>query len=114
LFEAVVFGIYGNWLISFLDKISFEEVMVWYQPLCVGVSFASLLMLFSFSIFRPNLVTRWFGFMMGFAHAIGNYGALWAEGLQHHINLNVFFWVGFALFGIIYLIELQRIRQARR
>ena len=112
LFEGVVIGIYGNWLISFIDKISFEFAVYQglYQSLCVGGSFATLLMLFAFSIFRPALVTRRTGFILALGHAVGNYGALWAEGWT--TKLHTFYWIGTFLFAIIYFIELQRVAQA--
>jgi len=114
LFEGLVIGIYGNWLISFADKISFEKFLVWYQPLCVALSFFTLIVLFAFSMFRPKLVTEWFGFIIGFGHLVGNCGALLAEGLLQKNDLKVFFSIGSVLFLIIYSIELQRIVQARK
>lgn len=55
LFEAVVIGIYGNWLISLVDKVSFLKepnvfgvVFIGYQVMAVGLSFATLLILFAF------------------------------------------------------------------
>lgn len=118
LFEALVIGIYGNWLISFVDKISFLKfpislnVFSWgYQIVCVALSFATLLILFAYSIFAPNAVTRWFGPLLGFGHIVGNYGALYAE--EFTMPLIVFFSIGVALFLVIYIIELRRIRLTR-
>lgn len=118
LFEVLVIGIYGNWLISFIDKISFlkEPVVLGvifsgYQVWCVGLSLATLLLLFAFSIFLPNAVTRWFGFILGIGHVVGNYGALFAEGFT--MPLLVFYSIGVVLFLIIYTIELRRVRISR-
>jgi hypothetical protein len=113
LFEGIVIGIYGNWLISFVDKLSFGEVLVWYQPLCIFSSFFSLLLLFAFSIFRPRVVTRSFGFLLGFCHVVANFGALYAEGLADMLDLKVFYWLGVALFLLIYIVEIRRVANAR-
>ena len=81
LFEAVVIGIYGNWLIDLLDKVIFEkEIWIfgfYYQPLCMVTSLITLFFLFVYSIFAPELVTRRFGFILGYGHAIANLGAIW-------------------------------------
>ena len=119
LFEALVFGIYGNWLISFLDKISFTKFPSifnifgeGYQIVCVGLSFSCLLILFAYSIFRPNAATKWFIMILYLGHVVGIYGAFFVEGLT--IPNTVFLLIGFTLFAIIYLIELQRIKIGRR
>jgi hypothetical protein len=119
LFEGIVIGIYGNWLISFIDKISFLRepivlgvVFIGYQIMAVGLSFATLLILFAFSMFRPDTVTRWFGFVLGVGHVVGIFGALFAEGFT--ISLTVFYCIGVILFLIIYTLELRRVRMSRR
>jgi predicted ferric reductase len=118
LFEALVFGIYGGWLISFVDKISFLKypaafnIFSWgFQIACVALSFSTLLILFGYSIFRPNFLTRWLAFILGIGHEVGNYGALWAETWT--MQLLVFFLIGTILFFIIYAIELRRTRITR-
>jgi hypothetical protein len=123
LFEAVVFGLYGGWLISFVDKISFSDKAIssifliftassWaYQGVSVALSFFTLLLLFGFSMFKPNFMTRSWAFILGFGHSISNYGALWAEGLT--IRLFMFWVIGTLLFCIIYAIELRRVRTTK-
>ena len=118
LFEALVIGIYGNWLISLVDKVSFLKepnvfgvVFIGYQVMSVGLSFATLLILFAFSIFRPDTVTRWFGLILGVGHVTGNYGALWMEGWT--TPLYIFYLIGLVLFCIIYSVELTRVRISR-
>jgi len=123
LFEAVIFGLYGGWLISLVDKISFSDRIVgffftvlgtpsWvYQGSCLGLSFVTLLLLFGFSMFKPNFMTRRMAFVLGFGHIAGNYAVLWAEGLTSRL---VIFWaIGTCLFFIIYAIELRRVRIVR-
>jgi len=86
LFEGIVIGIYGNWLISLLDKITFTRVFVifgislgWLQPLSLFLSFFSLLILFSYSIFAPHVVTKKFWALVGIGHHVGNLGVIWVE-----------------------------------
>jgi len=118
LFEALVFGIYGNWLISFIDKISFLKfpvsfnIFFWsYQFVCVALAFSSLLLLFGFSIFRPNETSKLFMYIMYLGHAIGIFGAFTVEGWTVS-NLS-FYFIGLTLFLIIFLIEGKRVRIQR-
>jgi len=116
IFEALVLGIYGNWLISLLDKVSFEKSVwifgIWYQSLCISLSFLTLIVLVGYSIFAPMFLTTRFGFILGFGHVAGNYGALWAEGFTWFTHF--FFWLGTFLFLGIYIIELRRAAITRR
>jgi len=119
LFEAVVFAIYGNWLISLLvDKISFSKFPSsfnvfgeWYQAVCVGLAFLCLLILFAYSIFSPHAIRNWFIFVLYLGHVFGIYCALYIEGWTKS-NL-IFFLIGFILFWITFFIELRRIRISR-
>lgn len=115
LFEGIVIGIYGNWLISLLDKITFSRVLVLYgisfdylQPLSLLLSFSTLLILFGYSIFVPHVVTRGFWALVGAGHLVGNFGALWVEG--YTFKFAFFYVVGFVLFTILYYFESFRIR----
>jgi len=119
LFEGIIIGIYGNWLISLLDKISFTKVTVifdivfwWYQPTCMILSFSCLILLVFFSIFRPHLVTRRLVFTLATGHFVGNYAGLWAEGFT--IKTLFFLLIGTFLFFILYFIEIERMRIGRR
>jgi len=119
LFEAVVFALYGNWLISLLvDKISFSKFPAsfnvfgeWYQAVCVGLAFFCLIILFAFSIFAPNSVRNWSVFVIYTGHVVGIYAAFSVEGWTRS-NL-VFFFIGLALFWTTFVIELRRIRLSR-
>lgn len=120
LFEAVVFALYGNWLISLIvDKISFERMPaifnlfgIWYQEVCVGLAFFCLIILFVYSIFRPNAVTKTFLFIIYIGHVIGILAAFFVEDL---VKSDLFFVLtGFALFLITFFIELRRIAISSR
>ena len=110
IFEALVFGIYGNWLISLLDKVSFDKSVwifgLWFQPFWILMSFFTIILLFFCSIYRPKFVTGNFGILLGFGHAASNYLVLWAEGI--FIKLFFFYWIGTVLFFVLYPIELRR------
>jgi len=118
LFEGIVIGIYGNWLISLVDKITFTRVLVlfgitlWgYQPICLVLSFAFLLLLVGFSIFRPNLVTIRSVLVLSVGHFVGNWCALYVEGFT--IKNTFFLVIGTLLFCVIYICELIRVRRIR-
>jgi hypothetical protein len=115
LFEAILFGIYGNWLIAFLDKVSFLKAPInfnifgfWFQSVCVGLAFFCLPTLVYFSIFRSKEVTRGLILVLYLGHIIGVLGALFVE--EWTASLLVFYLIGFSLFIIIYSIQIQRIR----
>jgi hypothetical protein len=110
LFEALLFGIYGTWLISFVDKTSFLKAPIafnvffqGYQPACVLVSFFCLVVLFGFAMFRPYDMTRRFGFIMGFGYVVCNWCALYIEGWT--TPLLVFFCIGAGIFFVIFAVQ---------
>jgi hypothetical protein len=116
LFEVVVFGLYGNWLITFLsDKISFEKFPLgfnvfgsWYQEVCVALAFGCLLFLFALSVFRPDLTRWWSLFVIYMGHTVSIYMAFVVEGMEKP-NL-IFMVIGLALFYLTFIIELRRIK----
>lgn len=119
LFEGVVFGVYGGWLISFIDKISFLKFPLYYnifswafQFACVVFSFLCLFLLFAFSIFRANLLSFGLGYVLYLGHEVGILGALYAEGLT--VSNLAFFFLGLFLFGLIFVIESRRVGIQRK
>ena len=108
LFEAVVFAIYGNWLISFLsDKISFSNAPKflnvfgeWFQAVCVGLAFTCLIILFAYSIYRPHSVTKNFLIILYIGHIVGIYAAFSVEEVT--MSNIVFIFIGFALYIITF------------
>jgi hypothetical protein len=119
LLEAVVFALYGNWLITFIsDKISFMKYPpnfnifgIWYQEFCVAVAFACLLILFVYSIYRPHTISKKFLLILYTGHIVGIYAAFFAEGLTKP-NI-IFLLLGYALFLMTFILEIKRIRIAR-
>lgn len=119
LLEAVVFALYGNWLIAFLtDKISFMKYPpnfnvfgIWYQEVCVTVAFTCLLTLFVYSIYRPHTLSKKFLFLLYTGHIVGIFGAFFVEDLTKS-NVIFLLW-GYALFLMTFFLELKRIKIAR-
>jgi hypothetical protein len=119
LFEGIVIGIYGNWLISFLDKISFTKALVisstqiWlYQPFCIAFSFVCLLLLIGIGVLKEQLLTRGLVIMLAFGHLVANWAAFFVEGYTFS---NIFFYaIGILLFSLIYISELVRSREINR
>jgi len=62
LFEGIIIGLYGNWLISLIDKIDFEKITrldIALQVANVGmliVSFLFLILFFGYSIIKTRSV----------------------------------------------------------
>ena len=112
LFEGIIIGIYGNWIISLLDKITYsKDVGLWgilYQPYCIFISLICFIILFIYTTFRPNSLPKRFIVLLSFGHIIGYYAALSVEGLD--IKTIVFYLIGFSLFLIILICELSKIK----
>jgi len=119
LFEGIIIGIYGNWLISLFDKISFTTPVIisgyslsWFQPFLIGLSIACLILLIAIGIFGGKLETRWEVLMLGLGHFAPICFSLSVEGL---ILKDIFFLgIGGILFFMIYVSELWRARQVER
>ena len=122
LFEGIIMGIYGNWLISAVDKITFTNVLIflgnplwWYQLVCMISSFASLIALLGLGVFRPRWlfrnrwVSRLYIAVLASGHLLFIYCALYVEGFSFQNFL--FFVIGCMLFFLIYISELRRLRR---
>jgi 4-amino-4-deoxy-L-arabinose transferase-like glycosyltransferase len=119
LFEGIVIGIYGNWLISFVDKISFTKALVigdtqyWlYQPIAVGFSFVCLLLLVGIGVLKEQLLTRGLIVMLAVGHFAANWAAFYVEG--YTFSNGFFLAIGTLLFLLIYYSELFRLRELDR
>jgi hypothetical protein len=120
LFEAVVFAIYGNWLIALVtEKISFMRYPlvynifgIWYQEICIALAFSCLIILFAFSIFNPIRVNKRLLLILYIGHVIGIYGAFFVEDITNKSNV-IFFLIGLTLFFLTFFLELKRIQLHR-
>jgi len=119
LFEGILIGIYGNWLVSFIDKITFTKsldffgISLWlYQPLCILFSFACLILLVGLGIFRRKELTPYNVMIIAIGHFIGLWASLYVEGFTFH---NLFFLsIGGILFFLIYASEITEVKQIKR
>lgn len=119
LFEGIVIGIYGNWLISFVDRISFTKALVigdtqyWlYQPIAVGFSFVCLLLLVGIGVLKEQLLTRGLIVILAVGHFTANWAAFYVEG--YTFSNGFFLAIGTLLFLLIYTSELSRLREINR
>jgi hypothetical protein len=111
IFEALLFGVYGNWLISFVDKITFQnanilDILTSLEVGFVGVSFVSLFVLVSWSIFQPQRLTKFWNIVLGMTHFALNVGTLIIVGLT--LQYVFFLIIGGIMFFIICGIQFQR------
>jgi hypothetical protein len=116
LFEGIILGIYGNWLISLVERISYKPFAVlgpladWYQPYCLLASFGCLSLLVALGVFQPKYLSRWLVALTAVGHVSANYAVLYVEGVN--LENAVFFLIGAVLFFLIYLVELVRIKES--
>jgi hypothetical protein len=108
IFEAILFGIYGNWLISFVDKLTFPNtnILTSLEVGFVSVSFVSLFLLISWSIFQPQKLTRFWTIVLGLTHFGLNVGALIIVGSA--MQYTFFLFIGAVMFLIICQVQYQR------
>lgn len=124
IFEAVVVGIYGNWIISFLDGLNFTNKgtilgfsIPYIQGLLVGFTFFTLLIFFVYTIFSPESVTKFFALIMAIGHIVG-IGAIFQlevmtpEGMT--MKTWLFYILGIWLYSILFLTEIFRVRFTRK
>jgi hypothetical protein len=120
IFEAVVFGIYGNWLISFLDTLTLNniEITMWgipvpyFQAFNLAFAFTALFIFFGYAVFRPNQVTGKFASIMGVAHIVGIWATMVFEVMT--IKFGLFYWLGIGLYLVLFITEGKRVKWTRR
>ncbi len=119
LFEGIIIGIYGNWLISLIDKTSFTETIIivgyslsWIQPFLIILSIACLILLIAIGIFGGRLETRWEVILLGLGHFAPVCISLYLEGLL--LKDMFFLLIGGILFFMIYVSELLRAKQMEK
>ena len=109
LFEGIIIGIYGNWLISTIMLISFTSTAVWLQILLVCISILSLIALLWIGVVGGKLETRPEVIFL----AIGHYIPLGIALIIEKRDLSDIFQLllGGVLFAIIYYTEYVRARK---
>ncbi|MBY8999947.1 MAG: hypothetical protein KGD64_03450 [Candidatus Heimdallarchaeota archaeon] len=111
LFEGIIIGIYGNWLISTILIISFSSVIFWLQICLVLLSIASLVALLWIGIVGGKLDTSLEVILL----AIGHYIPLAASLIIERRAIGDIFHliVGALLFAVIYYTEYVRARKIK-
>ena len=119
LFQGIMIGIYGNWLMSLIEKISFTTPLIvgdyswtWFQPFLIILSLVCLISLIAIEVFGGKHETRLEIIILGLGHFAPICISLYAEDL---ILKDLFFLgIGGLLFFMIYTSELLRVRQIER
>ncbi len=101
LFEGILIGIYGNWIISLVDKVNLDQ---WYKPIAVIVSFICLILFFLVRVFKPELMLENRVLLLYLGHA---FGIAWS--LDYTVHNALFLGVGAILFIAIYKIDMERV-----
>jgi hypothetical protein len=117
IFEALLFGIYGNWLISFVDKITFLNATPLFTVLKLSFalfSFVFLIILVFWSLFQPQRLSKKRIIGLGIAHFVCNSGTLFFEVLGDTPKFigvyGLFVVIGAIMFSIICNIQFRRTR----
>jgi len=119
LFEGIIIGIYGNWLISLIDKISFTKNLIisgieipFVQPILILISFACLILLIAIEIFQPRLLTRWSVAIIANIHWVTYWFVLLGEDTAPKTIM--FLLIGILLYMMIYFCEAYRAGRIER
>ena len=100
-------GFYGNWSVTILDKLSFENLL---QILAVGGSFV---ILFGYLLeLTATKKTPYLFYIFGLTHSLFIYLAIIIEGTDQ--LRSSFTYVGVTLWFMVLIIERSRIRKYER
>jgi len=104
--EGMLIGLYGNWLISYIDKIALSSVlyMAMVQFILIAVSVFSFVGFFMFSIMEPLRIIQ--AKVAGFIHLLFIYLAYAIKESTLMMWWN--FVLGVGLFAMIYMIDVRR------
>jgi hypothetical protein len=106
LFEGIIIGIYGNWLITLIQLISFTTAYILFQIVLTIISLVSLIFLLAIGIFGGRLETRLETTFLAFGHFLPICITFAIEGLL--IQDTFFLTIGGILFFMIFYAEYQR------
>ena len=111
LFEGIIIGIYGNWLVSLIQMISFASVLIILQSILTLISLASLVALLAIGIFGSRLESRIEVVILSCGHFLPICATLMIERLL--IQDAFFLMIGGILFIMIYYAEFKRVKHRR-
>lgn len=109
LFEGIIIGIYGNWLISLIQLISFISPLIILQSILTILSIICLIALLAIGIFGGRLETRVEVGILSCGHFIPICITLIIERLL--IQDAFFLLIGAMLFVMIYYAEFKRVKR---
>ena len=112
LFEGIIIGIYGNWLVTLIQLITFTSALLIPQVLLTLISLLSLVILLALGVFGGKWENHYVVLLLAFLHYIPLCATLAIESL---LPQNVFFLlIGGILFSMIYMAEYTRARSVER
>ena len=106
--EVVIIGVYANWLVTFVDHLSFSEPILFRGLQWIGVTIS----LFSFISFFFNL-GRWI-LIPGILNIIGSSMSYIIEIIvtpELGMKLTYFWMFGMIFWTLLFIIELDRVRK---
>lgn len=119
LFQGIIIGSYGNWLMSLIEKISFTTPLIvgdyswtWFQPFLIILSLVCLISLIAIGVFGGKHETCVEVIILCLGHFTPICVSLYAEGFI----LKDFFFLGIGglPFFMVYTSELSRVRHMER
>lgn len=111
LFEGIIIGIYGNWLVSLIQIISFASPLIILQSIITIISLSCLIGLFAIGIFGGRLESRIEVVVLSFGHFFPICIALIIE--RSLIKDAFFLMIGGILFIMIYYAEFKRVKSKK-
>ena len=112
LFEGIIIGIYGNWLVTLIQLITFTSALIIPQILLTLLSLLSLVILLALGVFGGKWENHYVVLILAFLHYIPLCISLALERLL--IQDGFFLVIGGILFSMIYMAEHTRARAAER
>ncbi|MFX0000433.1 MAG: hypothetical protein ACFE9Q_08915 [Candidatus Hodarchaeota archaeon] len=111
LFEGIIIGIYGNWLVSLIQMISFISPLIILQSILTIFSLSCLIALLAIRIFGSRLESRIEVLVLSCGHFLPLCITLIIERLL--IKDAFFLMIGLILFIMIYYAEFERVRRKK-
>ena len=112
LFEGIIIGIYGNWLVSLIQLITFTSALVIPQIVLTLVSLLSLVILLAIGVFGGKWENHYIILVLAVSHYVPLCISLALERLL--VQDGFFLLIGGMLFFMIYMAEHTRARAAER
>ncbi len=112
LFEGIIIGIYGNWLVTLIQLITFTSALIIPQIILTLVSLVSLVVLLALGVFGGKFENHYVVLVLAFLHYAPLCITLVLERLL--VQDGFFLVIGGILFFMIYMAEYTRARASER